>query len=129
MKGCWQEIHRGGNLVRGGAARARIIRVIAAALILLISSAGSALSQPFRHQHGKAAPDQRGGQRTVFRLRHLRATEHILRRRMHNHRERKGPGAIRAEQHSVRRRRWIGRGHQPLLQAVRFRFGAQCTKN
>jgi hypothetical protein len=128
MKGCWQEIHRGGNLVCGGAARARIIRDIAAALILLISSAGSAVSQPFRHQHGKAARDQKGGQRTVFRLRHLRATEHILRRRMHNHREQKRPGAIRAEQHSVRRRRWFGRGHQPLLQAVQFRFGARAPR-
>jgi len=54
------------------------------------------MAQAFRHPHRKPPRHQPWRQRAVFRLRHLGATQHVLRR-------------------GVRRGVWIGRGDLPLL--------------
>ena len=101
-----------------------IVGFVAAALVLEIASAGRAMAQAFRHQHRKAPRHQPGRQRAVFGLRHLRATQHVLRRGVRDQRQRKRPIAGRAKQHGVRRGVRIGRRHQPLLHAVWLGFGA-----
>ena len=91
------------DCVGGGAAGARVVGLVATTLVLEIASAGGTVAGAFRHQHGKAACDQPAGQRTVFRLRHLRTTQHVLRGGMRNHRQRKRPVAGRTKQQGVRR--------------------------
>jgi hypothetical protein len=54
------------------------------------------MAQAFQQQHRKPPRQQPCCQRAVFRLRHLGATQHVLRR-------------------GVRRGVWIGRGDLPLL--------------
>src|SRR5215470_447251 len=92
------EIHGGGYLFRRGASGARIVRLVATALILQIFSAGGAMARPLRHQHGKAARHQKGRERTIFRLWHLRPAQHLLRRCMRDHSELKRSLAGRTKQ-------------------------------
>ena len=80
----------------------RIFRFVAAALVLDVAAAGRTMAEPFRHQHGKAPRDEKRCECAVFRLRHLRATQDVLRRGMRNDREPKRTGADRAKQERVR---------------------------
>ena len=52
-----------GDDIGGGAAGARVIGFVAAALVLQIASAGGAMTGAFRHQHGIAARHQPARQR------------------------------------------------------------------
>jgi hypothetical protein len=114
----------GGDHIGGRAPGAGILGFVAAALVLDIFSAGRAVARALRHQHGKAARHQPACERAVFRLGHLRATQHVLRRGMRNHREPERSVARRAKQHGMRHGGEIGRRHQPLLHAVWLAFGA-----
>ena len=116
--------NRGGNLVRRGAAGFGIIRLVAAALILEVLSAGRTMTRAFRNQHGKTARHQPRRERAVFGLRHLGASQDVLGGGVRDHGQRKRSITRRPEQHRMRRGRKIGRGHQPLLQAIGRPFGA-----
>src|SRR5713101_1594094 len=73
------------------------------------------MAQAFRYQHGKTPRHQPRRQCAVFRLRHLRATQHVLRRGVRDHGQPKRPLAEGAKQQRVRRGVRIGRGDQPWL--------------
>ena len=121
MKDCLRSKADGsGDLVRRGAARFGVISLVAAALILEVFSAGRAMARTLRNQHGKTARHQPGGERAVFGLRHLRASQHVLGGGVRDHGKRKRPIAGRPKQHRMRRGGEIGRRHQPLLQPVRL---------
>ena len=108
------------DLAGGGAPRADIVRLIAAALVFEITSSCRAVAQAFRHQHRKAARDQPCRERAILGLRHLRATQLVLRRGVRNHRQPERPIARRTKQKRLRRSVRLGRGHQPLLHSVRL---------
>ncbi|MCP1774536.1 hypothetical protein J2R73_010853 [Bradyrhizobium japonicum] len=115
-----QEIQRERNFGGRRATRTRVIRLVAAALVLDIAAAGRTMAEPLRHQHGEAACDQKRDQRAVFRLRHLRPTQHILRRGMCDHRKPERTGADGAKQQRMRGNVGIRRWHAPLLPAKRL---------
>src|SRR5512133_3688128 len=54
-----QEIQRERNFGGRRATRTRVIRLVAAALVLDIAAAGRTMAEPLRHQHGEAACDQK----------------------------------------------------------------------
>jgi hypothetical protein len=112
------------DLVGGGAAGSGIVGVVAATLVLEVFPARRTMARTFRHQHGKAAADQPRRQRAVFRLRHLRASQHVLGGGVRDHGQRKRAVAGRAKQDRMRRRTRVRRRHQPWLQAIWPRFGA-----
>ena len=105
-----------------GASGAGIVGPVAIALVLEIPPPGRAMARAFRHQHRKSPRDQKGRQRAVSGLRHLRATQHVLRRGVRNQRKPKRPIAGRAKQYRARRCVRIGRGDEPLLHAIRLAF-------
>lgn len=78
------------------------------------------MAEPLRHQHGKAARDEVGGKRPVFRLRHLRTTQRVLRRGVRDHREPKRTCTRGAKQQGMRSKASIRRGHKPRLPTKRF---------
>jgi hypothetical protein len=106
----------------GGTPGADIIGPVAIALVLEIAPTGRAMARAFRHQHRESPRHQPGRQRAVFALRHLRATQHVLRRGVRNQRKPKRPIAGRAKQYRARGGLRIGRGDQPLLHAIRLPF-------
>ena len=118
-----QKFQRQCDLIGGSARGMDVVGVVAAALILKVFSACDAMAQAFRHQHRKTPRHQKCRQRTVFRLRHLRATQHILRGRVRDRGEPERTFALRAKQHRVCRDIGIGRRHPPLLLAVGLAFG------
>ncbi len=92
-----QKFQRKRDLLSCRAARTYVVGFVAAALLLEVAAAGRAVAEPLRHQHGKAARDQERRQRAVFRLRHLRATQHVLRRGVRDQRQPKRTVSGRAE--------------------------------
>ena len=114
--------HGVGYFFGGRASRTGVVGFVAAVLILQIFTAGCAMARTFRHQHGKPPRHQKRRQGAVFRLRHLRAKQHVLGRRMRDDREAKRAFAGRAKQQSVRCDVRIGRRHQPGLRPVGFGF-------
>jgi hypothetical protein len=80
------------------------------------------LAQAFRNQHGKAACSEEPGQRAVFGLRHLRATQPILGGSVGDHGEPEWSVALRAKQQGMRGGIGRGRGDQPWLRAVGLAF-------
>ncbi len=106
----------------GGAPGVRIIGPVAIALLLEIAPTGRAMARALRHQHRKSPRDQKGRQRAVFALRHLRATQRVLRRGMRNQRQPKRPIAGWTKQYRMRGSVRIGRGDKPALRAIRLAF-------
>ena len=86
------------------------------------------MAGPFRYQHRKTARHQPRRQRPVFGLRHLRATQHVLRRGMRDHRQPERPFTRRPKQDGMRRGVRVGRRHQPGLRAMRLPLRALRTK-
>ena len=115
-----QKAGGGGDLIRRDAARSGVISLVAAALIFEVFSARRAMARTLGDQHGKTARHQPGGERTVFGLRHLRPSQHVLGGGVRDHGKRKRPLAGRPKQHRMRRGDGIGRRYQPLLQPVRL---------
>jgi hypothetical protein len=111
------EVQRRRDFIGRSAARVEIVDLVATALVFQIGPNGRAVARAFRHQHGKAAAHQKRGQRPIFRLRHLRTTQHILRRSMRDHRQPERPLTLRAKQDRVRGDRRVTRRHQPRLRA------------
>jgi hypothetical protein len=85
------------NLLRRGAAGADVIGLVAAALVLKMAAACRTMAEAFRHQHREPARDKERGKRAIFRLRHLRATQHVLRRGVRDQGKPERPIAGRAE--------------------------------
>ncbi len=112
------EFMRQRDLGGRGARGAGIVGLVAAALVFEIASSGRAMAQALRNQHGKAACGEEPGQRAVFGLRHLRATQPILGRSVGDHGEPERSVALRAKQQGMRRGIGGGRGDQPWLRAV-----------
>jgi hypothetical protein len=81
------------------------------------------MAETLRHQHRKAVRDQMSRKRAIFRLRHLRAAQHILGGRMRDHRQPKRALTGGAKQHRVSGPVRDRRRHQPLLRAIRLALG------
>src|SRR5690242_11842349 len=60
-----QKLQRERNLLGGGAARARIVGLVTAALVLQIGPAGGAVTEALGHHDGKAARDEVRRQRAI----------------------------------------------------------------
>ena len=92
-----QKIQRHADCAAGDLRGAEIIRRIASTLAFEIGTASIAVARALRHQHRKAARDQRQSEMRVVRLRHLCALDLILDRRMRDDRNRKRSLALRTK--------------------------------
>lgn len=80
------------------------------------------MPEPFRNQHSETAGGEKRDQRAILRLRHLRPTQHVLRRCMRDHREPKRTRSHWPKQERMRGHAGIGRRNTPLLLAQRHAF-------
>jgi hypothetical protein len=76
------------------------------------------MAEAFRHQHRKNPRDQECRKRPVLRLRHLGATQRVLRRRVRDQGQAERSVAGRAKQQRLRKDVGIWRRHPPRLLAV-----------
>jgi hypothetical protein len=115
---------RQGDLGGRGARGAGIVGLVAAAPVFEIASASRAMVQAFRNQHSKAARGKEPGQRAVFGLRHLRATQPILGRSVRDHGEPERSVALGTKQQGMRGSIGGGRRDQPWLRTARLALRA-----